>query len=251
MASLSFGAKVGKTKTQQATTFETTKEEAVKTTSEQEATKKAVTDIQQTQFSEGDIAILRELTSSLAGQAGGLTDISTENILRSSDIAAAGAESAIGFQGNLEDIITGAKESATLAFERGELSDILTRAQDVGSLSNTNIQLLLQQGGEDLATRLAAIEGDLRLKGVEVGAQQQALAGQLSGQAISAAQAPVAAALQALQILKGAETTGKQTQQIDELTKAIQELIGTTTETGETATTGVTKSKSAGFSFGI
>lgn len=115
---------------------------------------------------------------------------------------------------NIDNIVKSAQDSAKLAYNEGEGAQISQFADQTGSKLNSTVQLLQQKGQRDLATTLAAVEGDIRLKGAETQNETiktisdvlNQVTGASGGIDVGSSQA-LQDALSALGVAKGTQTT--------------------------------------------
>jgi regulatory protein YycI of two-component signal transduction system YycFG len=130
-----------------------------------------------------------------------------------------------GGAADIDSIVQSAQNAAILNYEEGDLVNINQTIDSIlGSQNNTTAQLLKEKGARNLATQLAAIEGDIRLKGADLQNQEAITAANVAGSALAGQQSldlgssqALNDALAALGIAKGA--TGVSTQ--DTLTSGV------------------------------
>lgn len=214
------------------------------------------TQTQQTfQLSPENMAILNKLIESSAGKPTVYTPATQSATQSQSDLTAAALSAVQGSGANTDAIVKSAQEAAKLNFAENQGAQISQFADTVGSKLNSTVQLLQQKGSRDLATQLAAVEGDIRLKAQDQNTALLAVGGDVAAKGAESSRATdlgssqaLKDALDALSVSKGAATTDigqsvttGQTQQqsteqqiSQELMREILNLQQTTKSTGTT-----------------
>lgn len=192
-----------------------TKESAstVQGTAEQKGTQTE----QQFLFSPENMDILNKLIAKSAGTQnvfGPQTAAATD---QQSQVTAAALASINGMGADTDRIVQSAQQAAKLNFAENQGAQLSQFGDAVGSDLNSTVQLLKQKGDRDLATQLAAVEGDIRLKSRDQSTAALAVGGDVAARGAEGARSfegggslALQDALKSLELGRGAEATSVQ-----------------------------------------
>jgi hypothetical protein len=220
-------------------------------------------------FTDEDFAVLSDLISKLGDEdtTGSFSEGTVANADRLNALSASAAGRALNFDGNLESIIDSTRANAALDFQEGDLASIFQQVDSIGSFDNTTSQLLVDKAGRDFATRMAGVEGQIRLNAettnnaVQSNAIQAALGGLQGGMETDKGNTQgLQNLLAALGVAKGAiqETSTEgvvdttQTDQLNDVLAVLDQLLEkentvTNTVRNETQNTRTTNQENPGF----
>lgn len=148
---------------------------------------------------------LQEIVSTLSSKSGVLSDESLSAILGNSPVIEALQSRATGGNENIESIVKSATDAAKLSYNENEAPQLQRKINATGSEDNSLAILLRNKGASDLATKVGALEGQLRLQAdqTDIAAMTAAVnAGVTQGNATGTNDIATIAS-----VLKGASTT--------------------------------------------
>lgn len=211
-----FGGEENKEKSTSTTTGTTTKEESADTASvkqtagqtEASSTQEQTQTQQSFTFTPEQMNILDSLINRAAAKEtiyGGETQDLATTAANVSQFLANQLQS----QPNVDELVLNAKNAAKLDFEENIAPSLTQFAGAVGSEANTAVQMLRSKAGTDLATKLAGLETDVRLRSQLQNAQVGGITSASLAETLKGQQSVDLGGSQALQDALAALTTAK------------------------------------------